>query len=101
MKPAPSFAPERARSDYPLSGAKTGPAWRAIWVMLYQRKPDLYTDQADIVQDVHTLTASTGVSPRTIRNLLIAAEKVGILEKITKLSGGRNRAHYRIAKGHR
>jgi hypothetical protein len=103
MKPAPAFDPSKARSDYPLSGEKTGPAWRVAWRILHtQAMQDTgsgrYLDAVEIVEEV---SRETNVNPGTIRNLLIAAEKAGILERVVRLSGGRNRAHYRITKAHR
>lgn len=97
MKPAPPFDPDKTRSDYPLGGEKTGPAWRFAWEILY-RDPTRYLDAVDIVSEV---AAVLKVNARTVRNLLMAAERAGILEKEIRLSGHRNRAHYRIVAGHR
>ena len=96
MKDAPVFDPTRPRSDYPLSGTLTGPAWRMAWKILQDSNdPTEYLDAVDIVEEVHRVT---GVNPRTTRNLLIGAANAGILERVVRLSGGRNRTHYRIAK---
>lgn len=95
-KPAPPFDPTKTRSDYPLSGGQTGPAWRAAWDVL-QAHAD-YLPAKDIVERVHEMT---NVNPRTIRNLLIAAEKAEILEAVVRLHEGRNWTHYRIRKAHR
>lgn len=95
-KPAPPFDPDKSRSDYPLSGEQTGPAWRAAWSVLQAHAE--YLPAKDIVEWVHE---ETNVHPRTIRNLLIAAEKAGILEAVVRLHEGRNWAHYRITKAHR
>lgn len=99
VKDAPKFNPDKPRSDYPLSGGQTGPAWRTAWAML-QGQSDLnaWLPAKTIVEHVAT---ETGVAEGTIRNVLIAAARAGILERSVRLHERRNWTHYRITKAHR
>jgi len=98
MKEPPVFDPNKRRSDYPLSGRQTGPAWRTAWELLWWQEPETYVDAVELSAEV---SRRTGVNQNTVRNLLISAHRANILEATTRLAGGRNRTHYRIAREYR
>lgn len=99
MNMIPTNAPvltDRPRSDYPLSGAKTGPAWRAAWDGLREA----YATEGEYVPASIIATAVVqkvpGVSPDTVKNLLLSAERYGVLIKRYTVYNSRNQAAYRI-----
>lgn len=100
---APAFDPTKARSDYPLSGRTTGPAWRAAWAALQDAPSGKYLDSVILAQQIKE---STGVPDGTTKNLLMRAYVAGILEREYRLvptpatGHHRRRAFYRIAEGH-
>lgn len=100
MTNPPTNAPvltDKPRSDYPLSGVKTGPAWRAAWdaLRMAYTDPDEYV--AGSVLAGYVRERVPDVSEDTIKNLLIAAYKCGVLVRTYRLLNSRNQAHYRIS----
>ena len=96
MTKIPKDAPlltDNPRSDYPLSGTKTGPAWRLAWMLLRAAAPD-YLAASVIAESVHKSYPDT--SPDTVKNLLLSAERHGVLEKRYEVLNSRTQAHYRI-----
>ena len=97
----PASAPpltDRPRSDYPLSGAKTGPAWRAAWDALrlgYSEGPEFYMAGSEVARLVGSLVPD--VSPDTVKNLLLSAERHGVLVKRYDMLHSRRQAHFRIS----
>lgn len=99
MQP-PTNAPlltDKPRSDYPLSGAKTGPAWRAAWdaLRLGYVFPDKYLPSSEIA--VYAVERVGDVSPDTVKNLLLSAYRFGILVKSSAMVDSRNQTTYRIS----
>lgn len=84
---------DRPRSDYPLSGEKTGPAWRAAWTLLRKAHPEYVAASviAEAVTKVHP-----EISPDTVKNLLLSAHRFGVLDKRYEVLNSRTQAHYRI-----
>lgn len=96
----PTNAPlltDRPRSDYPLSGAKTGPAWRAAWDALREahEEPDHYLASSIIASYACGLVPD--VSPDTVKNLLLSAFRFGILVKSSAMVDSRKQTTYRIS----
>lgn len=91
-KDAPAFEP--ARSDYPLGGEKTGPIWRAAWRIL-RDAGKRYVSSDDALAQVQY--AIPGANRETVRNILYAAVRAGVLET-DKRPHGRyaNMTHFRI-----
>ncbi|HEU4753933.1 MAG TPA: hypothetical protein VFU47_12565 [Armatimonadota bacterium] len=93
---APAFDPER--NDYPLGGAKTGPAWRTAWRVLQERPGD-FLDAAEVVE---RMMAESGLASFTAHHLLRQAARVGLLEQeiryVPGTRGVRRRAHYRVKR---
>ena len=87
---------DRPRSDYPLSGEKTGPAWRMAWALLRASTPG-YLAASVIAEQVHKRHPE--ISPDTVKNLLLSAHRYGVLEKRYEILNSRNQAHYRIKVG--
>lgn len=96
----PASAPpltDRPRSDYPLSGAKTGPAWRAAWDVLriaYDTPGD-YVAGSWVAEQVRGLVPD--VSADTVKNLLLSAHRYGVVVKQYRVLNSRTQAHYRIS----
>lgn len=88
---------DRPRSDYPLSGAKTGPAWRAAWdvLRLGHTDPDGFVPSSAIAEQVTELCPD--VSPDTVKNLLLSAFRHGVLAKSYRVVNSRTQACYRIS----
>lgn len=89
---------DRPRSDYPLSGAKTGPAWRAAWDylrMAYRISPDEYAAGSATAEYVCEIVPD--VSADTVKNLLLSAERHGVLVKRYEMLNSRSQAHFRIS----
>lgn len=96
----PASAPpltDRPRSDYPLSGAKTGPAWRAAWdcLRLAHVSADRYVAGSAVAEYVGARVPD--VSPDTVKNLLLSAERHGVLVKRYDMLHSRRQAHFRIS----
>ena len=96
---APSFG-RGTRSDYPLSGEKTGPAWRALWALL-RVSPDLWRLGSSLIDSV--VADLPDANRETVRNLLYGAARAGILEREMReaadLPDRRKRAaHFRIKR---
>jgi len=95
----PTDAPtlnDRPRSNYPLGGTKTGPAWRAAWNMLRKAhgKPDEFLPSSEIATYA---SESCGASPDTVKNLLLSAYRFGVLVKSYRMVNSRTQACYRIS----
>lgn len=84
--------PENFSGAYPLAGERIGPAWREAWRMLSDKR---WIEGKEIKEQV---AARTDVIEGTVGVLLWKAEKVGILEKVTRKRDSRNRVYYRVAK---
>lgn len=85
---------DRPRSDYPLSGTKTGPAWRAAWDTLRIEFPE-YVAGSVIAESVCLIVPD--VSPDTVKNLLLSAYRHGVLVKRYEVLNSRTQAHFRIS----
>jgi hypothetical protein len=98
MRRIPVDAPlltDRPRSDYPLSGVKTGPAWRAAWDMLREGYADDYLPSGQIAEAV--VEKCPGVHPDTVKNILLSACVHGVLVKTYVMHNSRRQAAYRIS----
>jgi hypothetical protein len=96
----PTNAPlltDKPRSDYPLSGAKTGPAWRAAWDYLRETYADPDCFMASSAIAAYAVERVPEVSPDTVKNLLLSGYRMGILVKSTALVDSRNQTTYRIS----
>lgn len=91
-KDAPQLT-DRPRSDYPLRGVKTGPAWRAAWALLRNAHPEFVA--ASVIAEQVT-KQHPDISPDTVKNLLLSAHRYGVLDKRYEMLNSRNQAHYRI-----
>lgn len=88
---------DKPRSDYPLSGAKTGPAWRAAWDCLrdWYADPDSYAPSSMVAE--YVLDRVPDVSADTVKNLLLSAERFGVLVKTYRDVNSRRQAAFRIS----
>jgi len=88
---------DKPRSDYPLSGAKTGPAWRAAWDCLrdWYSDPDAYAPSSHIA--AYAVERVPDVSPDTVKNLLLSAYRFGVLVKSSAMVDSRTQTTYRIS----
>ena len=85
MEDAPNFG----TSNYPGGGEKIGPAWRAAWVQMFDRRWYYVRDLEQI------MCGETGIAPVTARNLLRQARTRGLLEVRYEMYGNRAQAEYR------
>ncbi len=88
----PSGLPGWKSSRYPLGGAKTGPAWRAMWRAL-GGLPDGEWVSGDALVSLGAIEASC--TPETCRVLLTRAANAGVLERERRLVAQRYRNYYR------
>jgi len=95
----PADAPalnDRPRSNYPLGGTKTGPAWRYAWECLREAYtvPGEFVPSSEIASRV---AERTDASPDTVKNLLLSAYRFGVLVKSYRMVNSRTQACYRIS----
>ncbi len=72
MREAPRLS---RKSDYPLSGVKTGPAWRAMWKLL-EESPGWVSSRK---LRAAALAASPDMAEATANNLLYVAAGKGVI----------------------
>jgi hypothetical protein len=84
---APDFA---EGSGYPSKGAKIGPAWSLVWIMMEDGEWHRSNDLAE--------ACCAMVVPKTVRALLWQAERAKLIEKeIRTVSGGARKFPIRSA----
>ena len=72
LRDAPAFDPER--NDYPLSGEKVGPIWRAAWRLLR----DLGEHSIRNVIE-HVQSEIPDANPETVRQIMRRAVRAGVI----------------------
>lgn len=96
----PPVLTDRPRSDYPLGGKKTGPAWRCAWELLRQAHASTeYLPSSVVAARVTEKCAANGVtvSVDTVKNLLLSAFRFGVLTKQYQDVNSRRQAAFRIS----
>ncbi len=83
----------RRSPEYPNRGVKTGPAWRAMWQLLWDAPGPVLGADLDFVG-----AAASGCSPWTAKLLLTRARAAGLLQVNRPLLDSRARVVYRIAQ---
>lgn len=92
----PSGVPGWESKRYPLGGAKTGAAWRAMWAALGQRSDGEWLGR-DALSRLGA--AAAGCDQGTAKVLLSRAAGAAVLEREYRTIGGRRRVFYRRASG--
>lgn len=69
------FSAPQIRGDFPLAGARTGPAWRHLWSRLADGTPHIGRDLARDVAEIYGLTINS------VQSLLAQGAQVGLLER--------------------
>lgn len=93
----PPVLTDRPRSDYPLSGAKTGPAWRHAWTLLRKAHESGEYLPSSVVA-AYVTERVPEVSPDTVKNLLLSAFRFKVLDKEYRDVNSRRQAAFRISE---
>lgn len=92
----PPVLTDRSRSDYPLGGKKTGPAWRCAWSLLREAHDSgVYLPSSVVAARVTEKVPE--VSTDTVKNLLLSAFRFGVLSKVYRDVNSRRQAAFRIS----
>jgi len=83
----------RRTTEYPNRGVKTGPAWRAMWKLLWDAPGPLVGADVDFVG-----AAASECSPWTAKLLLTRARASGLLDVNRPMLDSRSRVVYRISQ---
>lgn len=93
----PPVLTDRPRSDYPLGGKKTGPAWRCAWSLLRQAHESGEHLPSSVVA-AYVTERVPEVSADTVKNLLLSAFRFGVLTKQYQDVNSRRQAAFRISE---
>ncbi len=86
--------PRNFTGEYPLAGERLGPAWRMTWRLLSHE----WTPVGPLAARV---AAASEVVPGTVRTLLYAAAKAGMIERRCVGRPGRQVAEVRVVEEER